>query len=174
MKQEISLQTTPSPQDQSSEKEKPDFWKVIRELTPEDWIRHEILLYRRRPKLAIQGLGGFVAKFQYPFGIDDVKQAYGDYDWQAFLQKDGHVVTKIEFTIEAPPKPNRFATQNRPSPSPSDFSAPAVYESFASQIGGQRRSYPPSGRGPFPDNNVGGNKPVSALRATERYLDLVR
>ncbi len=71
LKQQISLQTTPSPQDQSSEKEKPDFRKVIRELTPEDWIRHEILLYRRRPKLAIQGLGGFVAKFQYPLGIDD-------------------------------------------------------------------------------------------------------
>ncbi len=34
-------------------------------------MRHEVSLYRLRPKLAIQELGGFVAKFPHAFGVDD-------------------------------------------------------------------------------------------------------
>ncbi len=39
-----------------------------------------------------------------------VKQAFGGYDWRTLLQKDGHVVNKIKFTVEAPPKPNPSVT----------------------------------------------------------------
>ncbi len=50
LKREFSLQPSPQEKQPPSEKEKPDFWKMIQELTPEDWVRHEILLYQLRPK----------------------------------------------------------------------------------------------------------------------------
>lgn len=46
LKREISLQSSPQEKQPPSEKEKTDFWKMIHDLTPEDWVRHEILLYR--------------------------------------------------------------------------------------------------------------------------------
>ncbi len=73
-------------------------------------MRHEVSLYPLRPKLAIsRDSEASSPSSSMLWGSMTVKQAFGDYDWRALLPKDGHVVTKIEFTVEAPPKPKRSA-----------------------------------------------------------------
>jgi hypothetical protein len=87
--QQISLQPPAQPEKQEPDDAGPDFWERLEQLTPEDWVSHEVHLYRRRPKVALQGLGGYLAKFQQAVTIDDIKHAFGGYDFEAMLKKDG-------------------------------------------------------------------------------------
>lgn len=88
---------------------KPDFREYIFSLTPEQWKNHVIYLTRELPKTSINGLGGYLTKLQQPFDFEDIKQAYGGYEFSYFLKEGNDICKKCRnasgrFKVEAPPR----------------------------------------------------------------------
>lgn len=84
--------------------DKPDFWTYMHSLTPEQWKDHIVYLTRENPKTSINGIGGYLTKLQQPFDIEDIKLAYGGYEFSYIMKKGNDLVYGGRFRVEAPPK----------------------------------------------------------------------
>lgn len=84
--------------------EKPDFWAYMQSLSPEQWKDHIVYLTRENPKTSINGVGGYLTKLQQPFDIEDIKVAYGGYEFSYIMKKKNEIAHSGRFRVEAPPK----------------------------------------------------------------------
>ena len=73
-------------------------------LTPEQWNDHIVYLTRENPKTSIQGIGGYLTKLTQPFDIEDIKTAFGGYEFSYILKNKNEVVYSGRFKVEAPPR----------------------------------------------------------------------
>jgi hypothetical protein len=105
----VTMPPPAPPAEISSADERPDFWEYLQALTPEQWKEHIVYLTRDNPKTSINGIGGYLAKLTQPFDVDDIKTAYGGYEF-SYILKEGRDICKRcrnasgHFRIEAPPK----------------------------------------------------------------------
>lgn len=102
----ITINQTVSPTDKpaAKEKEKIDFWTYIAGLSPQDWKRHIVYLYRTKPSTATGKDGKFLEKFQQAFTIDEIRDRFGGEEYKAMLQRDRTLLITEVFAIEAAPK----------------------------------------------------------------------
>lgn len=84
--------------------EKPDFFTYMNSLTPEEWKNHIVYLTRENPKTSINGLGGYLTKLQQTFDIEDIKNAYGGYEFSYIMKKGNEVAYSGRFRVESAPK----------------------------------------------------------------------
>jgi hypothetical protein len=111
---EIPSQNTSTPPANDG---KPDFFTYMQSLTPEQWKEHIIYLTRENPKTSINGVGGYLTKLQQPFEIEDIKTAYGGYEFSYIMKKDNTIVYSGRFRVEAPPRYD--SSREYPSAQPS-------------------------------------------------------
>ncbi|HVC00268.1 MAG TPA: hypothetical protein VNJ12_13190 [Candidatus Dormibacteraeota bacterium] len=83
---------------------KPTFWEYEQSLTPKDWEHHIVYLTREEPKTGIKGMGGYLTKISQPFTIEDVKRAWGGYEFSYIMNRDGKILYSGRFKVEAEPK----------------------------------------------------------------------
>jgi hypothetical protein len=77
----------------------------MRSLTPEAWKDHIVYLTRERPKTHMNGVvGGYLTKIIEPFELDDIKDAYGGYEFSYIMKRGRDAIYNGRFTVEAPPK----------------------------------------------------------------------
>ena len=97
---------SPATEETPKEREtRPDFWTYMRSLTPEDWKDHIVYLTRERPKTHMNGVvGGYLTKIIEPFELDDIKDAYGGYEFSYIMKRGRDAIYNGRFTVEAPPK----------------------------------------------------------------------
>lgn len=81
-----------------------DFWPYIASLSPAEWKRHEIYLYRTKPVVGHKEREKYLDIYTSKFTIDDVKNRFGGEEFRAMLLRDGKNVCTEEFAIEATPK----------------------------------------------------------------------
>lgn len=93
---ETKLETAPKP--------KTDFFTQLRELSPQDWTRHMVYLYRTKPLVGMKVKEKYLDVFAQPFTIEEVKAKYGGEEFKVMLTRDGKMTATEEFAIEAPPK----------------------------------------------------------------------
>lgn len=99
-------QTVPAreTQDDKPRSAKIDFWPYIASLSPADWKRHEIYLYRTKPVVGHKEREKYLDIYTSKFTIDDIKNRFGGEEFRAMLLRDGKNVCTEEFAIEAVPK----------------------------------------------------------------------
>ncbi len=73
-------------------------------LTPEQWNDHIVYLTRENPKTSIQGVGGYLTKLTQPFDIEDIKNAFGGYEFSYIMKNKNEVAYSGRFKVEAPPR----------------------------------------------------------------------
>lgn len=100
----INTGAPPETKPEIQPKAKIDFWTQLRELSPQDWTRHLIYLYRTKPLVGMKVKEKYLDVFAQPFTIEDVKVKYGGEEFKAMLTRDGKMTATEEFAIEAPPK----------------------------------------------------------------------
>src|SRR5260370_33548646 len=77
----------------------------MRSLTPEDWKDHIVYLTRERPKTHMHVVVGcYLTKIIEPFELDDIKDAYGGYEFSYIMKRGRDAIYNGRFTVEAPPK----------------------------------------------------------------------
>ena len=108
-KPSVITQTLEIPTTQVTEEkekpERPDFWTYMQSLTPEEWKEHIVYLTRERPKTHMNGVvGGYLAKIVEPFDQDDIKTAYGGYEFSYIMKRGRDAVYSGRFTVEAEPR----------------------------------------------------------------------
>lgn len=92
-----------TPPEKKSE-EKPEFWTYMLSLSQEEWKNHIVYLTRENPKTSINGIGGYLTKLQQPFDIEDIKLAYGGYEFSYIMKRGNDLAYSGRFRVEAPPK----------------------------------------------------------------------
>jgi len=99
-------QTVPAREapEEKKERTRVDFWPYIAGLSPADWKRHEIYLYRIKPVVGHKEREKYLDIYNSKFTIEDVKNRFGGEEFRAMLLRDGKNVCTIEFAIEAAPK----------------------------------------------------------------------
>jgi hypothetical protein len=128
--QTIEMPQSPSSEPEGPKPEKPDFWTYMQSLTPDEWKDHIVYITRERPKTSINGLGGYLVKLQQAFDIEDIKAAYGGYDFSYIMKKKNDIAYGGRFTIEADPKYDRA----RENPSVQMAGQSESANSLASQV----------------------------------------
>ncbi len=98
----VQMPNTPATEKKADEK--PDFWTYMHSLTPEEWRNHIVYLTRENPKTSINGIGGYLTKLQQPFDIEDIKTAYGGYEFSFIMKNGNDLAYSGRFRVEAPPK----------------------------------------------------------------------
>jgi hypothetical protein len=106
--------TEPKPED------RPDFWSYMASLTPQEWQNHIVYLTRENPRTSINGIGGYLTKLSQAFDIEDIKTAFGGYEFSYIMKKGNSMIYKGTFRVEAPPKYD-LAREN-----PNPVAAPAA------------------------------------------------
>ena len=96
-------QPGPSAPPEKEKREELDFWSYLRALTPQQWRDHSVYLYRTRPVVGLNQREKYLAVYQQPFTIEDVKKTYGGEEFRAILNSDGHILKQISFGVEAAP-----------------------------------------------------------------------
>ena len=86
------------------EKEKIEFWSYIAGLSPQDWKRHIVYLYRTKPTVGMGAQGKYLEKFTEAFTVDDIRARFGGEEFRALLQRDRTLLITETFAIEAAPK----------------------------------------------------------------------
>lgn len=86
------------------EKEKIEFWSYIAGLSPQDWKRHIVYLYRTKPTVGMGAQGKYLEKFTEAFTVDDIRTRFGGEEFRALLQRDRTLLVSETFAIEAAPK----------------------------------------------------------------------
>src|SRR5258708_2438389 len=107
--QPIDVHTTIQMPQPATEKpvapDKPDFWSYMQSLSPEAWKNHIVYLTRENPKTSINGIGGYLTKLQQAFDIEDIKVAFGGYEFSYIMKKgNDDIIYSGRFRIESPPK----------------------------------------------------------------------
>lgn len=99
-------QTVPAREQPEEKKERTriDFWPYIAGLSPDDWKRHEIYLYRTKPVVGHKEREKYLDIYNSKFTIEDVKARFGGEEFRAMLLRNGKNVCTVEFAIEAAPK----------------------------------------------------------------------
>jgi hypothetical protein len=105
----LQMPSSVAPPDAPPDETKPDFWEYIQQLTPEQWKNHVVYITRENPKTGINGIGGYLTKLQQSFDADDIKTAYGGYEFSYILKEGADICKKCRrasgtFRVEAPPK----------------------------------------------------------------------
>jgi len=130
--QTIEIPQTPAAAPAQPDAAKPDFFAYMQRLSPEEWKDHIIYLTRENPKTSINGLGGYLTKLQQPFDIEDIKNAYGGYEFSYIMKKKNDIAYSGRFRVEAAPKLDREreynADSNRSQPIGTDGSVLRVLE----------------------------------------------
>lgn len=80
-----------------------DFWTYMRGLSPQQWRDHTLYLYRTKPVVGVNQREKYLAVYQQPFTIDDIKKAYGGEEFHAILNCGNRIVKHSTFAIEAAP-----------------------------------------------------------------------
>lgn len=93
------------PQQKAEDQEsKPDFWDLIRKITPEQWSStHLVYLYRENPRPNTKG-PAYLAILNHEFDLEFIKQQWGGYDYKAMLIANKSMVATHYFSIDAAPK----------------------------------------------------------------------
>jgi hypothetical protein len=104
VRQTIEVRATQPAARQEPKKSRPDFWTYIGKLTLEEWKDHVVYLTRELPKLHTKGIGRYLVKIVEPFDIDDIKNAYGGFEFSYIMKRKNAIVYCGRFRIEAPPK----------------------------------------------------------------------
>jgi hypothetical protein len=128
--QPINVHTTidmpnAAPPDKKPE-EKPEFWNYMASLTQEDWKNHIVYLTRENPKTSINGIGGYLTKLQQPFDIEDIKLAYGGYEFSYIMKRGNDLAYSGRFRVEAPPKYDPSRESGAPAAAPGNGGAANV------------------------------------------------
>jgi hypothetical protein len=131
-KPSVITQTLEIPATQTSEEvppseKRPDFWSYMQSLTPEQWKEHIVYLTREKPKTHMNGVvGGYLAKIVEPFDQDDIKTAYGGYEFSYIMKRGREAIYSGRFAVEAEPRLDK----DRELPTPND----ATPAGFAGQF----------------------------------------
>ena len=88
----------------ASDEGKLTFWEYMQSLSPKGWERHIVYLTREEPKTGIKGVGGYLTKLTGPFTIEDIKNAFGGYEFSYIMNRDGKIIYSGRFKVEAAPK----------------------------------------------------------------------
>jgi hypothetical protein len=105
MEVHTTIQMPPQASEKPLGEEKPDFWSFMQRLTPEQWKNHIVYVTRENPKTSINGVGGYLTKLQQAFDIEDIKVAFGGYEFSYIMKKgNDDIIYSGRFRIEAPPK----------------------------------------------------------------------
>lgn len=103
----------------------------MRSLTPEQWKDHIVYLTREKPKTNMNGVvGGYLAKITDAFDIEDVKNAWGGYEFSYIMKRKNEIAYHGRFTVEAPPKvdPSRESTAGSENGSAGGGNASAIVQ----------------------------------------------
>jgi hypothetical protein len=115
--------TQPTEEAPASEK-RPDFWSYMQSLTPEEWKNHIVYLTREKPKTHMNGVvGGYLAKIVESFEIDDIKTAYGGYEFSYIMKRGRDALYSGRFSVEAEPRLDK----GREMPTPNGDGTPAGF-----------------------------------------------
>jgi hypothetical protein len=156
---------------------KPDFREYIFGLSPDQWKNHIIYLTRELPKTSINGLGGYLTKLQQPFDFEDIKQAYGGYEFSYILKEGNDICKKCRnatgrFKVEAPPKFD--TTREAPSAAPSNGHS-ASDAGLLQQFVGVLRDELARSRESNSGANPATDKAIELLAsASEKAMDIVK
>jgi hypothetical protein len=102
--QTIEIPASQTNQQETPKESRPDFWTYMQKLTPEEWKNHIVYLTRERPKTHMNGVvGGYIAKIVEPFDVEDIKLAYGGYEFSYIMKKGRDLIYRGNFSVEAPP-----------------------------------------------------------------------
>ena len=99
----INQNVTPTEKPVRKEKEKIEFWSYMASLSPQDWKRHIVYLYRTKPVVGMVK-EKYLDKFMEPFTIEDVRSRFGGEEFKAIMQRDHMMFHTEVFSIEAAPK----------------------------------------------------------------------
>lgn len=95
------------PRDAATEapkRERIEFWPYIASLSPADWRRHEVYLYRMKPVVGQKQREKYLDIYNQKFTIEDIKTRFGGEEFRAMLLRDGKNILTEEFAVEAAPK----------------------------------------------------------------------
>lgn len=95
---------TDAPAESAAEPEKPDFFSYMASLSEAQWREHIVYLTRENPRSSIAGTGGYLTKFTQAFDQEDIKQAYGGYDFSYIMKKNNKIIYAGKFHVEHPPR----------------------------------------------------------------------
>jgi hypothetical protein len=85
-------------------REKFDFWGYLAALSPQDWKRHVVYLYRIKPVVGMSTKEKYLDVIGQAFTIEDIKNRFGGEEFRAMLIRDGKALHTEIFSIEAAPK----------------------------------------------------------------------
>jgi len=105
--QTIEIPASQTNQQETPKESRPDFWSYMRSQTPQQWKDQDLIVYltRERPKTHMNGVvGGYLTKIVEPFDIEDIKTAYGGYEFSYIMKRGREILYSGSFPIEAPPK----------------------------------------------------------------------
>lgn len=103
----IVIQQTIPPREAAADAEprkRIDFWPYIASLSPADWRRHEVYLYRTKPVVGQKQREKYLDIYNQKFTIEDIKTRFGGEEFRAMLLRDGKNILTEEFAVEAAPK----------------------------------------------------------------------
>lgn len=121
----------------------------MRSLSEENWKNHIVYLTRERPKTGINGLGGYLVKMVHPFDIEDIKNAYGGYEFSYIMKKGNEIAYSGGFSIEASPKfdPAREQSSSSIVSQAPNSDAPAIVQQVMSLLREQLEHNRDTGQG---------------------------
>ena len=108
-----TVTTLSKPEDEKKEKqrEKLEFWSYMQKLSPEEWKRHIVYLYRTKPVVGMSSSEKYLDKFQQAFTIEDIRTRFGGEEFKAIMQRERMILHTEVFAIEAAPKFDLFREQ---------------------------------------------------------------
>lgn len=95
--------TAAPPPPEKEKREEVDFWSYLRGIAPAQWREYTVYLYRTRPIVGINQREKYLAIYQQPFTVEDVKKTYGGEEFRAILNRGGSMIKQVVFAIEAAP-----------------------------------------------------------------------
>lgn len=138
---------TTAPAEPQPEKTTPELWSYVNSLTPDDWKRHAIYLYRTKPVVGMKSKESYLDVFSAPFTIEDVKAKFGGEEFTVKCVRNDNgkwrYVCVATFSIEAAPKydTTREAPmgQNVGAPTSAGAAGDAVTKKVVDQFLDERR-----------------------------------
>jgi hypothetical protein len=140
----------------------------MRGLTPEDWKDHIVYLTRERPKTHMNGVvGGYLTKIIEAFDLDDIKEAYGGYEFSYIMKRGRDALYNGKFTVEAPPK---LDAQRESANASENGGGAAIVQQFISMLREELERSRGAGGG---DQTT--TKAVEMLsKASEKAMDMIK
>lgn len=96
--------TSPEPTEEREKRQKINFWEYISSLSPSDWKRHVVYLYRTRPIVGQKQSEKYLDKYTSKFTIEDIKNRFGGEEFRVMLLRDDKAILTEDFAVEAAPK----------------------------------------------------------------------